>query len=196
MDADTDAQASPNEESAHQGTERPLPGPRDDHDGDRPSPGAGHDRPRPSPGPDAAADDDTDVTNGSAADTATNETSPATSEGSSSGSGDGSSGGSGEFTYGDADDGQEYVDRDAVDFDPEDGLYTGSAIDGGSDIPGPSEADIREAQEDSGEQGSNAGEKKAAEKFIEENDVDLEQAQKGEAIAGSAQTDGSKGDDQ
>ncbi|HET6876491.1 MAG TPA: hypothetical protein VFH38_03080 [Jatrophihabitans sp.] len=38
-----------------------------------------------------------------------------------------------------ADDGQVYVSRDAIDFDPEDGLYSGTAVHGGTDIPGPHE---------------------------------------------------------
>ena len=33
-------------------------------------------------------------------------------------------------------DGQIYVDRDKIDFDPDDGLLSGTAIDGTSDIPG------------------------------------------------------------
>jgi hypothetical protein len=33
------------------------------------------------------------------------------------------------------DDGQIYVDRDKIDFDPDDGLLSGTAIDGTSDIP-------------------------------------------------------------
>ena len=34
-------------------------------------------------------------------------------------------------------DGQEYLDRDQLDFDPDDGLYSGTAVDGTSEIPGP-----------------------------------------------------------
>lgn len=34
------------------------------------------------------------------------------------------------------DDGQVYVDRDKVDFDPADGLLSGTAVDGTSEIPG------------------------------------------------------------
>lgn len=33
----------------------------------------------------------------------------------------------------------QYVDREGIDFDPEDGLYTGTAVDGTSEIPGPHE---------------------------------------------------------
>jgi hypothetical protein len=33
------------------------------------------------------------------------------------------------------DDGQIYVDRDKIDFDPDDGLLSGTALDGTSDIP-------------------------------------------------------------
>jgi len=35
------------------------------------------------------------------------------------------------------DDGQDYLDRDKLDFDPDDGLLSGTAIDGTSEIPGP-----------------------------------------------------------
>lgn len=34
------------------------------------------------------------------------------------------------------DDGQIYVERDKVDFDPDEGLLSGTAVDGTSDIPG------------------------------------------------------------
>jgi hypothetical protein len=37
------------------------------------------------------------------------------------------------------DDGQDYVDRSKIDFDPDDGLLSGTAIDGTSKIPGPHE---------------------------------------------------------
>jgi hypothetical protein len=38
-------------------------------------------------------------------------------------------------------DGQDYLDRSKLDFDPADGLYTGTAVEGTSDIPGPHEKD-------------------------------------------------------
>ncbi|MCW2594487.1 MAG: hypothetical protein JWP39_375 [Jatrophihabitans sp.] len=44
------------------------------------------------------------------------------------------------------DDGQEYLDRDKLDFDPDDGLYSGTAVDGTSEIPGPHD---HEGDEDS-----------------------------------------------
>ena len=34
-------------------------------------------------------------------------------------------------------DGQEYLDRSKLDFDPDDGLYSGTVVDGTTDIPGP-----------------------------------------------------------
>jgi hypothetical protein len=34
-------------------------------------------------------------------------------------------------------DGQEYLDRSKLDFDPDDGLYTGTVVDGTTEIPGP-----------------------------------------------------------
>lgn len=36
-------------------------------------------------------------------------------------------------------DGQERIDRSTIDFDPDDGLLTGTAITGGTKIPGPHE---------------------------------------------------------
>ena len=36
-------------------------------------------------------------------------------------------------------DGQEYLDRDKLDFDPDEGLLSGTAVDGNSKIPGPHE---------------------------------------------------------
>jgi hypothetical protein len=38
-------------------------------------------------------------------------------------------------------DGPEYLDRSKLDFDPDDGLYTGTAVEGTSEIPGPHEKD-------------------------------------------------------
>jgi hypothetical protein len=138
-----------------------------------------HDRPRPGPRPTPEGRDSADTP-------ARDETSGPARDGENDG---------GDLTYGE-DDSQDFVDRDKIDFDPAEGLYTGSAVDGDSDIPGPNEAEIREAQENLGDdQDGDAGAKAAAEKFIEENDVDLEEAKKGEAIAGSAQSSGSKADD-
>ncbi len=39
----------------------------------------------------------------------------------------------------DGDDAHQYVDRSTIDFDPDDGLYTGTAVEGTSEIPGPHE---------------------------------------------------------
>jgi hypothetical protein len=36
-----------------------------------------------------------------------------------------------------SDEGQSFVDRSTMDFDPDDGLYSGTAVDGSSEIPGP-----------------------------------------------------------
>ena len=36
-------------------------------------------------------------------------------------------------------DGQDRIDRDSIDFDPDDGLLSGTAIKGGTKIPGPHE---------------------------------------------------------
>jgi len=35
------------------------------------------------------------------------------------------------------DEDQDFVDQSKIDFDPDDGLYSGSAVDGESEIPGP-----------------------------------------------------------
>jgi hypothetical protein len=42
-------------------------------------------------------------------------------------------------TYGDPEDGQHYNDRAKLDFDPADGLYSGTAVEGTSEIAGPHE---------------------------------------------------------
>jgi hypothetical protein len=47
------------------------------------------------------------------------------------------------------DDGQEYVDRSKIDFDPDDGLLSGTAIDGTSEIPGPHKAVDENAEDPS-----------------------------------------------
>jgi hypothetical protein len=39
----------------------------------------------------------------------------------------------------DDDDNHQYIDRSKIDFDPDDGLYTGTAVEGTSEIPGPHE---------------------------------------------------------
>ena len=35
------------------------------------------------------------------------------------------------------DESQEFVDQSRIDFDPDEGLYSGTAVDGSSEIPGP-----------------------------------------------------------
>jgi hypothetical protein len=47
---------------------------------------------------------------------------------------------------------EEYLDRDKLDFDPDDGLYSGTAVDGSTEIPGPHERD----DDDSGGEGASA----------------------------------------
>jgi hypothetical protein len=36
-----------------------------------------------------------------------------------------------------SDEDQSFVDQSTIDFDPDDGLYSGTAVDGSSEIPGP-----------------------------------------------------------
>lgn len=36
-------------------------------------------------------------------------------------------------------DGQERIDRDSIDFDPDDGHFSGKAVDGTTEVPGPHE---------------------------------------------------------
>ena len=43
----------------------------------------------------------------------------------------------GKFTLDREDEEQDFVDQSKIDFDPDDGLYSGTAVDGSSDIPGP-----------------------------------------------------------
>lgn len=47
-------------------------------------------------------------------------------------------------------DGQDYLDRSKLDFDPDDGLYTGTAVEGTSEIPGPHERDGDDEREEQG----------------------------------------------
>lgn len=63
---------------------------------------------------------------------------------------------SGDAAQGREDDGQEYLDRSKLDFDPDDGLYSGTAVDGNSEIPGPHEADGYSESGDEVELGDNA----------------------------------------
>jgi hypothetical protein len=53
-------------------------------------------------------------------------------------------------------DGQEYLDRSRLDFDPDEGLLSGTAVDGNSEIPGPHEADGYSERGDHVELGENA----------------------------------------
>jgi hypothetical protein len=60
------------------------------------------------------------------------------------------------------DDGQIYVERDKIDFDPDDGLLSGTAIDGTSDIPD-SEGDNHNNDNNGGEGGEQGGDGSSAE---------------------------------
>ena len=57
----------------------------------------------------------------------------------------------------------EYLDRDKLDFDPDDGLYSGTAVDGTSEIPGPHadgssvDADGGDSDSDHAGDGADAG---------------------------------------
>lgn len=48
------------------------------------------------------------------------------------------------------DENHQFVDQSNIDFDPDDGLYSGTAVDGSSDIPGP-HMDNDNLDNDSGE---------------------------------------------
>jgi hypothetical protein len=43
----------------------------------------------------------------------------------------------GKFGLDRADESQDFVDQSKIDFDPDEGLYSGTAVHGGSEIPGP-----------------------------------------------------------
>ena len=53
--------------------------------------------------------------------------------------------------YGDSSDGQDYLDRDKMPYDPAEGLYSGTAVEGTSEIAGPHQHqdDIGDTSEDS-----------------------------------------------
>jgi hypothetical protein len=58
-----------------------------------------------------------------------------------------------------SDDEQSFVDQSTMDFDPDDGLYSGTAVDGSSEIPGPhqdndsGEVNLDEAKQEAEEAG-------------------------------------------
>ena len=52
----------------------------------------------------------------------------------------------------------EYLDRDKLEFDPDDGLYSGTAVDGTSEIPGPHEQGTDDGDDGAGEGAETAGE--------------------------------------
>ncbi|MEO9138014.1 MAG: hypothetical protein ABI345_03010 [Jatrophihabitans sp.] len=81
-----------------------------------------------------------------------------------------------DYNYGDGnDDGQDYVDRSVIDFDPKDGLFTGTAVDGTSDIPDPDDADEAEVEKAKAElDGGEAGQDGAA---SDHSDGDTSEAQ-------------------
>jgi hypothetical protein len=54
------------------------------------------------------------------------------------------------------DDGQDRVDRSKIDFDPDDGLYSGTAVEGTSEIPGPHERGDDVGETDDTESGDDA----------------------------------------
>ena len=74
------------------------------------------------------------------------------------------------------DDGQIYVPRDDVDFDPDEGLLSGTAIDGTSDIPDePSEAPGADAEKSDGEKSESdksEGEKSDSNKSDDDDSAD------------------------
>jgi hypothetical protein len=67
-----------------------------------------------------------------------------------------------------SDDDQSFVDTSKIDFDPDDGLYSGTAVDGTSEIPGPhqdgesGEVDMDEARKEAEEGGVDPEETPAA----------------------------------
>jgi hypothetical protein len=58
-----------------------------------------------------------------------------------------------------SDEDQSFVDQSKIDFDPDDGLYSGTAVDGSSEIPGPhqdgesGEVNLDEARQEAEEAG-------------------------------------------
>jgi len=75
------------------------------------------------------------------------------------------------------DDGQIYVERDKVDFDPDEGLLAGTAIDGTSDIPDDPEsvADAEKSDgesDDASEQASDKTSDEAPDKTSDEQSAD------------------------
>lgn len=71
---------------------------------------------------------------------------------------DGETGEDGNSSYEDKSDTDVWVDRDKIDFDPDDGLLSGTAIEGGTEIPGPHESvdDVLPDDDDSGDSDSDS----------------------------------------
>jgi hypothetical protein len=71
----------------------------------------------------------------------------------------GDSGGEGKIGLDRSDEEQSFVDQSKMDFDPDDGLYSGTAVDGSSEIPGPhqdsesGEVNLDEARQEADEAG-------------------------------------------
>ncbi|HJQ42697.1 MAG TPA: hypothetical protein VJ831_06415, partial [Jatrophihabitantaceae bacterium] len=87
------------------------------------------------------------------------------------------------------DDGQIYVERDKIDFDPDDGLYSGTAVEGNSEIPGP------HLDADSGElTGMDEARQQAEEAGIDPDDTPA--AKSPVARAAEAKNESPEGDEQ
>jgi hypothetical protein len=89
------------------------------------------------------------------------------------------------------DDGQVYVDRDVVDFDPDDGLLSGTAIDGTSDIPGSEDSD--EGAQESADGGQDAAQDEAGDEHSDESEEDTEGSEKSQESRESAKTEETDG---
>jgi hypothetical protein len=92
---------------------------------------------------------------------------------------------SGDYTYGDPGDGQDYVDRSKIDFDPQDGLYSGTAVDGTSEIPGP------HAKSEDGERGADEMREEAKRQADEAGADPQETPAAKSPVARAAEKDGS-----
>lgn len=87
-----------------------------------------------------------------------------------------------------SDEEQSFVDKSKIDFDPDDGLYSGTAVDGSSEIPGPhqdgesGEVNLDEAKQEAEKAGVDPEDTPAAKSPVAKA-AEAERENKGEADA-------------
>lgn len=126
------------------------------------------DRPQPGPGDEqyAKAKQDAQPESGPDGANGGQQTGSAPQEGTeSNGDGDGA-----KMKLDRSDESQDFVDQDKIDFDPDDGVYSGTAVDGTSEIPDMKDIEPDESALERGESIATAGKKSSEEESEEDKD--------------------------